>query len=226
MFVADFRIGTRRMEPLRSTLEKTIDFERLRREAPIEVFVNAANCRTREIRVFSRAEITAEAVCASACIPLLFEAVEIDGEHYWDGSFLGNPAIFPVLYGCRASDVILVETTPKTTRPPATAAELIARVVELSSTAALVRELRMIEFVSEIVRNAREALPRTIREIHIHRIEPPESLGTLEGSSAFRADLEYFHALHSIGREAADRWIRDQAKVGTRHRSVLSMEAP
>lgn len=206
--VAGFRIDSRRMEPLRSALEATIDFERLRSHSTVRVFVNATNCRSKEIRVFPLREITPDVVCASACIPLLFEAVEIDGEYYWDGGFLGNPAIFPVLYACRASDVILVEThAPEAPRPPASAAELLSRVVDVSSTASLVRELRMIEFVSHLARTSGGGLPSGVREVRIHRVPTSPLLASLAGAGGFRADLAYFNELYDIGREAVRHWL-------------------
>lgn len=206
--VADFEIEPTRMEPLRSVLLSVIDFERVRRKAPLKVFVNATNARTYAIRVFGTDELTPDAICASSCIPFLFPAVEVGGELYWDGGFLGNPAIFPVLYECSACDVVLVETLRLgRPRPPASAAEILARVVEVASVAALVRELRAIEFVSDLAHRCPAALPPGVREVHVHRIAPHPALGQMEDVSSLRADLPYFRRLHALGYEAGEHWL-------------------
>lgn len=210
--VADFEIDPQRMEPLRSVLHEVIDFEALSRSAPFRVFVNATNCRTHEIRVFAESEMSADVVCASSCIPLFFEAVEIEGEYYWDGGFLGNPALFPVIYGCKASDIVLIESSPqKTPDAPSSATEILSSLVDVGSRAALLRELRMIDFVSEMVREARGALPPGVREIRVHRIAPARALTATPGAGSLRADLEYFRTLRDVGREAGEQWLRTRA---------------
>jgi NTE family protein len=202
---ADFAIDSETMQPLRGVLDATIDFERLRAEDAPRVFVNATDVRTRAIRVFSGGEITTDVVCASCCVPLLFAPVAIGDDHYWDGCFLGNPAIYPVLYECESSDVVLVETRPREgLQPPRSARELLSRVVDLSSTAGLARELRMIDFVSELVRQGKG---HGLREVRVHRIDTPPALAALEGAGSFRADRGYFHQLCELGREAARVWL-------------------
>jgi NTE family protein len=206
---ADFEIDPEAMQPLRAVLDATIDFEKLRAAASPRVFVNATDVRTRAIRVFASHEITSDVVCASCCVPLLFAPVAIGDDLYWDGCFLGNPAIYPVLYECESSDVVLVETRPRERlRPPRSSRELLSRVVDLSSTAGLARELRMIDFVSDLVRRegAGGRLGR-LREVRVHRIDTPPGLAELEGAGSFRADRAYFARLCELGREAGQAWL-------------------
>ena len=207
--LADFQLDPTRMEPIRSVLEGTIDFERLRRDAPLAVFVNATNVRTQEIRVFSKPEITADAICASACLPMFFQAVEIDGESYWDGSFLGNPAIFPVIYHCQTADIVLIETRHHLSEQvPESASGVLSRMVTISSRAALMRELRMIDFVSDLVRTSPDHPMRSsVREVRIHRITPDPSAAELRDASGFRVDLPFFLRLFELGRQTGREWI-------------------
>ena len=98
--------------PLRDILAASVDFECLRRRCAVKLFLSATNVRTGKIKIFEGAEITADAVMASACLPCMFQAVEIDGEAYWDGGYMGNPAIFPLIYNCQSRDVVIVHLNP------------------------------------------------------------------------------------------------------------------
>jgi NTE family protein len=204
----DFQLDAVRMEPLRSVLQATIDFARLR-AAPLAVFVNATNVRTQEIRVFSKPEITVDAICASACVPMLFRPVEIDGESYWDGSFLGNPAIFPVIYHCETADIVLIETRPAShDHPPRSPLEMLSRMLNISARAALVRELRMIDFISDLVRTSPDHPMRSsVREIRVHRITPDSSASELRDANGFRADRRFFLQLFELGRQSGRSWL-------------------
>jgi NTE family protein len=207
--VADFQLDAARMEPIRSVIDATIDFARLRRDAPLAVFVNATNVRTQEIRVFSNADITADAICASACLPMFFQAVEIDGEPYWDGSFLGNPAIFPVIYHCKTADIVLIETRPNQhEHAPRSAPAVLSRMLTITARAALGRELRMIDFVSDLVRMSPDHPMRSsIREIRVHRITPDASAAELRDAAGFRVELGFFLRLFELGRQTGREWI-------------------
>ena len=129
-----------------------MDFERLRASSQIKLFLSATNVRSGKVRVFRNAEITPDAVMASACLPFLFQAVEIDGEAYWDGGYMGNPAIFPLIYECGSADVVVVHINPLA-RPdvPKTATEILNRVNEISFNSSLMREMRAIAFVTRLI---------------------------------------------------------------------------
>jgi NTE family protein len=138
--------------PLRDVLKRTIDFERLRRESVVKLFLCATNVRTGKVRIFENHELTVSAVLASSCLPLLFQAVEIDGEAYWDGGYMGNPAIFPLIYGCRSKDVIVVHINPIVRDEiPRTASDILNRLNEISFNSSLMREMRAIAFVNKLV---------------------------------------------------------------------------
>jgi NTE family protein len=203
--MADFEIDPSTMEPLRSVIEYTIDFRSVA-QAPFPCFINATGVRDFELRVFAGDEIGADALCASCCVPLLFEPVCVDGVPYWDGGFLGNPALFPVIQHCDPSDIVLVRTTPRRREPPETAGALLARIAELGFAAALVRERRAIDFVSEIVREAGSALRPGLREVRVHEVPPHPLLAeTKEGS--FDARESSLRRLRALGQEAAGAWL-------------------
>jgi len=110
-FLSPYQLNPFNYNPLRQLIQ-FIDFERLRQGSAIKLFVSATNVRTGKIKVFTDREITADCVLASACLPFLYQAVEIDGEHYWDGGYMGNPALFPLIYSCQSRDVLIVHVNP------------------------------------------------------------------------------------------------------------------
>lgn len=154
--------------PLQTLLD-TIDWDAIRAEEGPKLHVAATNVRSGKIRVFAGAKITGDAVLASACLPTLFRAVEIDGEAYWDGGYMGNPALFP-LYGSDSADVIIVHINP-ILRPevPRSAEEIANRINEISFNATLLREMRAIDFVARLMDEGR--LPEDqFRRLNIHSI--------------------------------------------------------
>src|SRR3984957_6656592 len=136
--------------PLRAILDESIYFGRLAR-APIRLFITATNVRTGRGRIFRNAEITADVLLASACLPTMFQAIEIDGEHYWDGGYSGNPTLTPLVRESDAHDTILVQINPRE-RPdtPRTASEILDRLNEISFNSPLMKELRMIALLRQV----------------------------------------------------------------------------
>ena len=142
--VSPYAFGGVGANPLRDILEAVIDFERLR-TGPVKLFITATNVRTGRGRVFRRHEITPDVLLASACLPTMFQAVEIDGEPYWDGGFSGNPTLTPLVLECESQDTFLVQINPvERPEPPRTAREIASRMNEVSFNAVLLKELRMI----------------------------------------------------------------------------------
>ena len=158
--------------PLRQVLTETVDFEALRSgHCPVKLFLSATNVRTGKIKVFENDEIGPDAVLASACLPLMFQAVEIDGEHYWDGGYMGNPAIFPLIYGCDSRDVVIVHINPlERAKLPTTATEIINRINEISFNSSLMREMRAIAFVTELIDDGK-ICGNSMKRMLIHGID-------------------------------------------------------
>jgi NTE family protein len=194
--------------PLRDILLELIDFDELRQAAPNKLFVSATNVRTGKIRVFEPAEICVEALLASACLPTIHRAVEIGGEHYWDGGFMGNPAMFPLLYKCQASDIMLVEINPiRINEVPNTARAIADRMNGISFNATMMREMRTIAFVTRML-DQQQLLGRTrYRRINFHMIQAEREMAAFGVSSKLNADWGFLMTLFELGRRTADEWL-------------------
>jgi NTE family protein len=193
--------------PLREVLEAHVDFAALRAASPIRLYLCATNVETGKVRIFDREQLTVEAVLASACLPFLFQAVEIDGEHYWDGGYVGNPAIYPLIYECDSHDVVIVHINP-IVRPgvPTTAAEILNRINEVSFNSSLMREMRAIAFVTSLVQRGKLA-PDEMKEMYVHSIRSDETMSELGVSSKLNADWDFLCFLRDRGREEAEAWL-------------------
>ncbi len=206
-----YEFDARTMEPLRSAIAQSIDFARLNASAKPLLFINATDINAVRMRVFSRPEITLDALCASSCLPFLFHPVEIDGTHYWDGGFMGNPAITPLVYGCKSPDIVLIETEPPGRRAtPKTAAGLIERMSEISFTATLAREIETIALHEGAGAEALKRRPR-MPKTYLHRIAPVSDLEAEggRGYSKFNAEWRYLQRLKELGHQAAERWLKE-----------------
>ncbi len=194
--------------PLRPVLEQAVDFESLRRRCAIKLFLCATNVRTGKVRVFTDNEICASRVLASACLPIFSQAIEIDGECFWDGGYVGNPALFPLIYGCQSRDIIVIHINPTERRDiPRTAHEIISRINEISFNSSLFREMRAIAFVTKLIDDG-ELADGTLKRMLIHAIEADDVMQGLGPASTLNADWDFLTHLHDIGRDRADRWLK------------------
>jgi NTE family protein len=202
--------------PLRDLLAELIDFERLRHVTPIKLYVSATNARTGKIRVFQPEEICADVLLASSCLPWLFRAVEIEGEAYWDGGYMGNPAMFPLLYGCQASEIVLIEINPiRIDDVPTTARAIMDRINDISFNATMMREMRTIAFVTQLLDQHRLIGKTRYRRINFHMIEAEQQMGRFGVSSKFNLDWGFLTELFNLGRKTADAWLaRNYDRLG------------
>jgi NTE family protein len=198
------------LNPLKELLDASVDFAALRRsDNPIKLFLSATNVRTGKVKVFERREIDARHVLASSCLPFLFQAVEIDGEHYWDGGYMGNPAIFPLIYNCVSRDIVIVHINPlEREEVPRTAMEILNRVNEISFNSSLMREMRAIGFVTRLI-DERAINGNRLKRLYIHRIAADEVMKRFGVSSKLNADWSFLMHLHAAGRQYADAWIEE-----------------
>jgi NTE family protein len=196
------------INPLRKVLSTVVDFEQLNRsvEAP-HLFLNATNIRTGKIKVFETPRISIDAVLASACLPPYFQAVEIDGEHYWDGGYLGNPAIFPLIYRRRARDVVIVQVTAiRRDELPASAADVLHRITEISFNSSLMREMRAVAFATRLIDDGELDATRHSRML-IHWIGNDRLMSELGTATQFHPEWSLLCRLRDEGREATSRWL-------------------
>ena len=203
-------------DPLRQVLARHVDEARLR-ASPIALFITATSVRTGQPRVFQHDDLGLDGLLASACLPQLFRAVEIDGEPYWDGGYSGNPALWPLIYGTQALDLVLVKINPLS-RPgtPDTPAEIADRVNEITFNAALVGEMRAIGFVSRLVEQGKLS-GAEYKDLRLHMVADDDGLAPLHGSSKMNTAPAFLQALHALGHAAADRWLAaHRADIGVR----------
>jgi NTE family protein len=203
------------LSPLRDLLIETIDFERLRCCTAVKLFVSATNVRSGRIKVFETENLSADVLMASACLPFLHRTVEIDGEPYWDGGYMGNPAIYPLIYHCAAPDVVIVRINPiRRAELPRTAREILNRVNEISFNSSLLRELRAIGFVSRLIDQGL-VKDGALKRVLIHGIDAEEYMAGLGYSSKLNPSWGFLLHLRDIGRESAGRWLEANfARVG------------
>ncbi|MGA0594388.1 patatin-like phospholipase family protein [Enterovirga sp. CN4-39] len=211
------------INPLRDVLESVVDFQRIR-SADVKLFVAATSVWTGKIRVFETRELEAGHVMASACLPTLFRAVEIDGEPFWDGGYSGNPPLFPIFYAARTDDVLLVQINPIERRQtPQTAAEIQNRLTEINFNSGLLRELRVIEFVTRLIDDGKLSRDE-YKRVLMHRIDGDGFLDRFAASSRLNPDWDMFVQLRDLGRRAAEAWLeRSYDAVG--RESTLDMKA-
>jgi len=194
------------VNPLRDVVAAEVDFDRVNRCDATKLFVTATNVRTGLPRIFRQGEITLDAVMASACLPTMFKAVEIDGEAYWDGGFMGNPALFPLVDESDCRDLVIVQINPiRRDKLPTTAAEIRNRMNEITFNSSLIKELRAITLLHRMI-DAEGLESERYRDMRLHRIGG-EGLEDLSVSSKLNAEWAFLVHLRDIGRDAAGRWL-------------------
>lgn len=190
------------LNPLRGIVGEMVDFERLRAQKQIKLYINATHAKSGRSRVFREHEISLEAVMASCCLPYLFRTVEVDGEPYWDGGFSGSPALYPLLEGKKPQNVLLVATLPfAVDEVPTKAADILDRAAEVSFVASFHQELRLLE-----AHNA--AHPQA--EITVHAIEASDVMASLGRASKLSGDWDFLLYLYDLGVQAAQDWMEDE----------------
>jgi NTE family protein len=204
-----YDLAPRGTNPLRDVLADSVDFDQVKR-APIRLFVTATNVRTGRGRVFRNAEITPDVLLATACLPTLFQAIEIEGEPYWDGGYSGNPTITPLVRECKSRDTLLVAVNP-VERPgtPRSAREILDRLNEVSFNATLLKELRMIALLRQVA-DPGSSEGAQWAHMRIHLIAS-SVLPTLGASSKFNAEWDFLCMLRDEGRRSAESFLSTHA---------------
>ena len=200
------------INPLRDILTRLVDFQELRKCTAMRLFLSATNVRNGKARVFQAPEVSVEVVCASACLPFLFQAVEINGEHYWDGGYMGNPVLWPFFYETESRDIVIVHVNPiERDELPVTAAEIMNRINEISFNSSLLREFRAISFVQRLLSEhwLKEEYGDRLRNMHVHSIRSDKAVAELSVASKFSVDRRFLEELKNRGREIADAWLQE-----------------
>lgn len=213
--VSPYELNPLNLNPLRDLLEAQVDFDQLRDCDEIKLFISATNVHTGRVKVFNCCDVTSDVIMASACLPFIFHAVEIDGVPYWDGGYMGNPALFPFFDSCASNDVLLVQINPiERDTTPRTAREILNRVNEITFNSSLMKELRAIEFVARLIDQGKLD-PSTYKQVLLHRIEATDEIASFSASSKFNAEWAFLVHLRDIGRESAAQWLEQHYdKIG------------
>ena len=207
--LSPYQLNPGNVNPLRQVLESHVDFAALRSQSAIKLFLAATNVETCKVRIFGCADLTADAVLASACLPSLFQAVEIEGQFYWDGGYLGNPVIYPLIYDCDSRDVVIVHLNPIVRRGcPRTAATILNRLNEVSFNSSLMREMRAVAFVSSLIERGKLS-PDEFKLMLIHSIRADEEMVQHGVSSKLNPDWGFLTGLRDSGRAHAERWLAE-----------------
>ncbi|MCC5866209.1 MAG: patatin-like phospholipase family protein [Wenzhouxiangella sp.] len=205
--VSPYTLGGLAGNPLKAILEELIDFSCLA-QGPVKLFITATNVHTGQGRVFRRDEISADVLLASACLPTLYQAVEIDGVPYWDGGYAGNPTMTPLVRECESNDTILVQINPVVREStPKTAREIASRVNEISFNATLLKELRMMALLRQVL-DPGNAEARLWQAMRMHRISS-ELMVKLGHSSKLNAEWDFLCMLRDAGRDSTDRFLAE-----------------
>jgi NTE family protein len=210
-FLSPYDLNPLNINPLKELIERFVDFDAIRSQKGPDLFISATNVGNGEVRIFTRAELTAEAVMASACLPLLFRAVEIDGVSYWDGGYSGNPALIPFLRATQTEDVLIVQINPRQRRKtPTHTRAILSRINEINFNASLLSELRAVAIVSRLIDEGR--LPRGMQEgefrrLKLHRIAMEELAESPAPSGTLNTGYQSFERLHKLGQRATRRFL-------------------
>ncbi|MBI1393531.1 MAG: patatin-like phospholipase family protein [Alphaproteobacteria bacterium] len=200
------------INPLRDILLECIDFDELSRCTRTKLYLSATNVRSGKVHVFRTKDACVNAVCASACLPFLFKAVEIDGEAFWDGGYMGNPVLYPFFYEAESSDILIVHVNPLE-RPdvPKTAPEIMNRINEISFNSSLLRELRAISFVHKLLDDGwlKDERRDQLRSVRVHSVRSDLALVNLSVASKFATDWSFLTDLRDRGRAIAEDWLAE-----------------
>jgi NTE family protein len=232
--VSPYQSNPLNLNPLRDILLQTVDFERVRGCDKTGLFIAATQVSTGRLRIFRQAELTVDMVLASACLPLVFQAVEIDGEAYWDGGYAGNPSLLPLVTDSPADDLLLVQINPaRRDATPTSARDILDRINEVTFNASLLKELRNIVLLQQLL--AQEGHPDgtpgqgvfdRVGRLRLHRLDAGDDLAALGAGSKMNTHPGFLSSLHDLGHAAADAWLQRHGKdLGRRSSVDLTQEA-
>ncbi len=215
--------------PLIQMLASRVDFEALRRSRELKLFISATNVHSGHLRIMRNPELSPEVVAASACLPLLFQAVKLDdGHHYWDGGYTANPALFPLILECRARDLLLIQLSPTwQSEVPIRVSEIVDRTNEISFNANLLRELHFLALMErEFVRHWLPVSPmqRRLRQLKLHQIHTDGAVEHFGQTSRINAEWPFLLHLRDLGRAQTESWLENHRSDLGRHSTLKLKE--
>ncbi len=210
--LSPYQFNPMNYNPLRELVGRVVDFDAVRASVQPRLFIAATQVSTGRLRVFRNEEISLDALMASSCLPTLFQAVEIDGEAYWDGGYMGNPSLFPLIHETAADDLLLVQINPSRREGvPTDAGAILDRVDEITFQGSLIKELRTVAMLQRLIRQEepayKEAMFAQIARLRVHRLDGGEHLAQLGRDSKTNTDWDFLLGLRAAGHAQADDWL-------------------
>lgn len=225
--LSPYALNPLNLNPLRGLLEGLVDFERLRASAGPQLFIAATNANTGQLRLFRRHELSVEVALASACLPMLMQAVEIDGEPYWDGGYAANPALLPLVCESDAPDLLILTLNPRVFgQLPRTAGQIQQRALEIGFSACFLHELRWLQQLQSLARQGAWrgwGWRRRVASLRVHVIEANEQLAGLPMHTKLIPHRPFLETLRDRGRAHAQEWLAQQGSaIGQRSSADLA----
>lgn len=215
------------INPLKDVLERTINFDVIQSCDCMKLFISATNVKSGKVKVFKTGEITLDVALASGCLPFIFKAVEVEGEHYWDGGYMGNPSLYPLFYETESEDIVLINLNPiERDEVPTTAPDIMNRVNEISFNASLLKELRAISFVKKLHREdmVNDKFKERYKNPRLHTVRADDAMKEYSVASKFDTDWTFLCELRDEGRKTMAQWLDDHIdNIGVR--SSVDLEA-
>ncbi|MBL8640265.1 MAG: patatin-like phospholipase family protein [Alphaproteobacteria bacterium] len=213
--ISPYQFNPFNYNPLRTILEDMVDFEKIRATKEVQLFITATNVQTGDDKIFRTPELTCDMVLASCALPTIFQAVEVDGQYYWDGGYVGNPSLWPLFYEVSADDVLIVHVNPLIREEiPKNAPAIENRLNEITFNSALLKELRAISFVQKLLQEnmLKEQFRSRYRDVLVHAIRAEESMSALDLSSKYDTSWDFLLSLRDQGRAQAKHWLKAHFK--------------
>jgi NTE family protein len=208
-----YQLNPMNYNPLREVLERQVDFEELNKHQDVtKLFICATNVRTGKVKIFDTRQVTPDVILASACLPQVFQAVEIDGEHYWDGGYMGNPVLYPLFYYTDSRDVVILHINPiERPGPPRTAGDIANRLNEITFNSSLIKELRAVAFVQKLLDDGwiKDEFRDRLKYVLIHSVRADQAMSDLNAASKMNSDWRFITMLRDRGRELAGQWLEE-----------------
>jgi NTE family protein len=218
-----YELNPLELDPIKDVILKSFNFEELRKYKKVKLYLCATHVFTGKLRIFGLDELRPECLLATACLPTIHTAVRVDDDYYWDGGFIGNPAFFPLIYDCESPDILYIQLNPTVRKKiPTTAREIADRLNEITNNASVVREMRAISFISDLI-DSGMLDSKKIKRVYMHVVKDENVFQDLGWSSKLNTEWEFLTYLFEKGRDAAEAWIEEHYEdIG--HKTTAQLE--
>lgn len=194
--------------PFRAFVDDFFDCKLIQEEERWQLFLAATHIETGKIKIFKNPEVTVDSLMATTCLPTMFQAAEVNGEYYWDGGYIANPAIFPLINEIAVKDILVIQLTKsRCPHVPKRHEQIMDRFTEITFNSCLIREIRAIYLITRLIDEGKINDP-TMRRINLHIIKDNEAFADLSAASAGNTDWEFLNMLRHAGFNAGEKWVR------------------